>query len=202
MWCYNMGGHPQVIGHFYFPLIQVSWCIMFLCKYLSFIYSNFCVFRNIILFSLYKIYSSEKKLCFHSWNYVCYINQLVPKFEHLRNIISVEPLDLLKAQFSIDFSQSKEIVLTTFTFLYVQFLDTSCTLLGLISSMNISTADGIDFPRSRQAFSVTAITSIFGASFGLSPLVIFIESIAGSWCANRIHGCSRSFHLHCPSGCV
>ena len=69
--------------------------------------------------------------------------------------------------------------MTAFTFLYVQFLDTSCTLLALVSSMNISTGDGTEFPKSRQAFSVTAISSIFGAVFGLSPTVIFIESIAG-----------------------
>merc|ERR1739844_471726 len=65
-----------------------------------------------------------------------------------------------------------------FTLLYVDFLDTSGTLLAMVSSMDFLDADG-DFPKSRAAFSTDALATIFGSLFGLSPITSYIESAAG-----------------------
>lgn len=64
------------------------------------------------------------------------------------------------------------------TLLYVDFLDTSGTLLAMVSSMNLLDENG-DFPKSRAAFSTDALATIFGSIFGLSPITSYIESAAG-----------------------
>lgn len=65
------------------------------------------------------------------------------------------------------------------TFIYVDFLDTSGTFLGIASQMKIVDENG-DFPRSRWAFSADAIATICGSFFGLSPVTSYIESGAGT----------------------
>merc|ERR1739844_520400 len=65
-----------------------------------------------------------------------------------------------------------------FTLLYVDFLDTSGTLLAMVSSMGLLDEKG-DFPKSRAAFSVDALATCFGSLFGLSPITSYIESAAG-----------------------
>jgi AGZA family xanthine/uracil permease-like MFS transporter len=70
------------------------------------------------------------------------------------------------------------------TFLYVDFLDTSGTLLALASSMGFADADG-DFPRSKMAFAADAISTMFGSLLGLSPVTSFIESGAGVEAGSR-----------------
>ncbi len=64
------------------------------------------------------------------------------------------------------------------TLLYIDFLDTSGTLLGMIAQMDLVDENG-DFPKSRAAFSTDALATIFGSFFGLSPITSYIESAAG-----------------------
>jgi len=100
------------------------------------------------------------------------------RFEYFKKVASVEPLDMITGQFSGDLSQSKEVAIALITFLYVDFLDTSGTLLALVYSLGMVDENG-DFPRSRQAFASDAIATIFGSIFGLSPVTSYIESAAG-----------------------
>lgn len=100
------------------------------------------------------------------------------RYEYFKNVVSVEPLNLITGQFTDDLSQTREVFLALLTFLYVDFLDTSGTLLALVHSMNLVDEDG-DFPKSRQAFSADALATIFGSIFGLSPVTSYIESAAG-----------------------
>ena len=71
-----------------------------------------------------------------------------------------------------------------FTLLYVDFLDTSGTLLALASNMGYVDEEG-NFPRSRWAFSADAISTMFGSLFGLSPVTSYIESGAGVAAGSR-----------------
>eukprot|EP00956_Cyclotella_meneghiniana_P035610 scaffold116387_cov101-Cyclotella_meneghiniana.AAC.1 len=66
----------------------------------------------------------------------------------------------------------------TATFLYVDFLETTGTFLGLVTHMGLLDENG-DFPRSRLAFSADAIATMTGSLFGLSPVTSFVESAAG-----------------------
>jgi len=100
------------------------------------------------------------------------------KFDYFKKIVSVEKLDMITNQFTSDLGESKDIALALITFLYVDFLDTSGTLLALVYSMGMVDENG-DFPKSREAFSVDAIATIFGSIFGLSPVTSYIESAAG-----------------------
>ena len=61
---------------------------------------------------------------------------------------------------------------------YVDFLDTSGTLFGLVSNMGCIDEKG-DFPRSRMAYSCDGLGTIVGSFFGLSPITSYIESAAG-----------------------
>ena len=79
----------------------------------------------------------------------------------------------------------KSVGVALLTLLYVDFLDTSGTLFGLVSSMGyISEATG-DFPRSRWAYSADAIATIVGSLFGVSPVTSYIESGAGVQAGSR-----------------
>ena len=69
-------------------------------------------------------------------------------------------------------------------FLYVDFLDTSGTLLALVLVLGIADENG-DFPRSRQAFAADACATIVGSFFGLSPVTSYIESAAGVEAGSR-----------------
>ena len=71
-----------------------------------------------------------------------------------------------------------EVAVALITFLYVDFLDTSGTLLALVTNMGYVDENG-DFPKSRWAFSADAIATIIGSCFGLSPVTSYIESAAG-----------------------
>jgi len=96
------------------------------------------------------------------------------RFDYFKKVVSVEPLNLITGQFTDDLSQSKEVFIAFLTFLYVDFLDTSGTLLALVHSMDMVDENG-DFPKSRQAFASDAIATIFGSIFGLSPVTSYIE---------------------------
>jgi AGZA family xanthine/uracil permease-like MFS transporter len=97
------------------------------------------------------------------------------RFDYFTKIVSIEPIDKVTAQFSGSLS-SAGVALATFFF--VDFLDTTGTMLAVVSPIGISDENG-DFPRSRQAFAVDAIATIFGSVFGLSPITSYIESAAG-----------------------
>ena len=64
------------------------------------------------------------------------------------------------------------------TFFFIDFLDTTGTMLAVVSPLGITDEKG-DFPKSRQAFSVDALATIIGSIFGLSPITSYIESAAG-----------------------
>jgi len=97
------------------------------------------------------------------------------RFEYFKNVVRVESLDMALAPFTNDLGG---IGLALFTFLYVDFLDTSGTLLGLANAMGMLDDDG-DFPGSRKAFSCDALATLFGSFFGMSPVTSYIESGAG-----------------------
>lgn len=73
----------------------------------------------------------------------------------------------------------KQVAVALITFLYVDFLDTSGTLLAIVSSMGYVDDETGDFPKSKWAFSADAIATIVGSLFGLSPVTSYIESGAG-----------------------
>uniref|UniRef100_A0A7S3QH40 Xanthine/uracil/vitamin C permease n=2 Tax=Chaetoceros debilis TaxID=122233 RepID=A0A7S3QH40_9STRA len=97
------------------------------------------------------------------------------RFEYFKSVVRVEKLDMAFAPFTSDLAG---IGLALFTFLYVDFLDTSGTLLGLANSMGIVDENG-DFPGSKKAFSCDALATLVGAFFGMSPVTSYIESGAG-----------------------
>lgn len=97
------------------------------------------------------------------------------KFDYFQKILSVEPMDMITNQYDWDLEKAG---LALFTFLYVDFLDSSGTLYALVSSMGYIDSDG-DFPRSKQAFAADAIATIFGSILGCSPVTSYIESAAG-----------------------
>eukprot|EP00526_Cylindrotheca_closterium_P000665 CAMPEP_0113661264 /NCGR_PEP_ID=MMETSP0017_2-20120614/33334_1 /TAXON_ID=2856 /ORGANISM="Cylindrotheca closterium" /LENGTH=549 /DNA_ID=CAMNT_0000575941 /DNA_START=1 /DNA_END=1650 /DNA_ORIENTATION=+ /assembly_acc=CAM_ASM_000147 len=97
------------------------------------------------------------------------------KFEYFQQVVSVEKMDKLLFPYSDDL---KQVAVALITFLYVDFLDTSGTLLAIVSSMGYIDENG-DFPKSKWAFSADAIATIVGSFFGLSPVTSYIESGAG-----------------------
>lgn len=97
------------------------------------------------------------------------------RFEYFQQVVRVETLNKLFFPFSSDLAGA---ALALFTFLYVDFLDTSGTLLGIANSMGVIDEDG-NFPNSRKAFAVDAIATLFGSFFGCSPVTSYIESGAG-----------------------
>ena len=50
--------------------------------------------------------------------------------------------------------------------------------MGIVSNMGLTDEHG-DFPKSRAAFSVDALATMFGSLFGLSPVTSYIESAGG-----------------------
>jgi len=97
------------------------------------------------------------------------------RFDYFSKIVSIEGLDKIAGQYS---SEVKGIATALFTFLYVDFLDTSGTLFGLANQMDIVDENG-DFPGSKYAFSSDALATIFGSALGVSPATSYIESAAG-----------------------
>ncbi|KAG7351012.1 xanthine/uracil permease family protein [Nitzschia inconspicua] len=97
------------------------------------------------------------------------------RFEYFSQVVAFENMDMLIAPFTSDL---KSAGVALITFLYVDFLDTSGTLMGIVSNMGFTDEHG-DFPKSRQAFSVDAISTMFGSIFGLSPVTSYIESAGG-----------------------
>ena len=90
-------------------------------------------------------------------------------------MVALEPLNLVIAKFSGNISKALKAL---FFFLFIDFLDTTGTMLAVVSPLGISDEKG-DFPKSRQAFAVDAIATMIGSIFGLSPITSYIESAAG-----------------------
>lgn len=101
------------------------------------------------------------------------------RFEYFQKVVAVESLDKVVNQFNFSELQGSAAALAVITMLYVDFLDTSGTLLGLVSSMDFLKEGEEDFPGSREAFTVDAVSTVFGSIFGLSPITSYIESAAG-----------------------
>jgi AGZA family xanthine/uracil permease-like MFS transporter len=96
-------------------------------------------------------------------------------------VVKIEGLDKLLAPFTSDLASAGVALVT---FLYVDFLDTSGTLLALADTLGYVDEDG-DFPGSKWAFAADATATMFGSIFGLSPITSFIESGAGVQAGSR-----------------
>ena len=88
-------------------------------------------------------------------------------------------MNALLLNYTFDADDLKTVAGAVITFLYIDFLDTSGTLLGLATSMKIIDQDTNDFPRSRWAFTADALATMIGSIFSLSPVTSYIESGAG-----------------------
>lgn len=97
------------------------------------------------------------------------------RFAYFSKVVAVEPMDMLTAKYSGDLASAG---LALLTFFFIDFLDTTCTLIAVVDPIGIADEKG-DFPKSRQAFAVDAIATMFGSIFGLSPITSYIESAAG-----------------------
>jgi len=97
------------------------------------------------------------------------------RFDYFSRVVALEPLNLVIAKFSGNISTALQAL---FFFLFIDFLDTTGTMLAVVSPLGISDENG-DFPKSRQAFAVDAIATMIGSIFGLSPITSYIESAAG-----------------------
>lgn len=97
------------------------------------------------------------------------------RYDYWKQVFKVEPMGMITGQYSSDF---EGVFTALFTFLYVDFLDTSGTLFGIASQMNIVDEEG-DFEGSTAAFSSDALATIFASIFGMSPVTSYIESAAG-----------------------
>jgi len=97
------------------------------------------------------------------------------RFDYFSKVVSLEPMNLLVGKYAgLDSSAAVPLI----TLFFIDFLDTTGTMLAVIGPIGISDETG-DFPKSRQAFSVDAIATIIGSIFGLSPITSYIESAAG-----------------------
>jgi len=97
------------------------------------------------------------------------------RFDYFKQVVDITGLDLIITPFTSDLANAG---IALFTMLYVDFLDTSGTLLGVVGSMGIIDDEG-NFPKSTQAYAVDALATMFGSIFGLSPITSYIESGAG-----------------------
>ena len=93
--------------------------------------------------------------------YFPYTDEGDARFDYFKQVVDITGLDLLLTPFTSDLAGAG---LALFTMLYVDFLDTSGTLLGIVNSMGLVDEEG-NFPRSTQAFSVDAVSTMFGEIF-------------------------------------
>lgn len=106
------------------------------------------------------------------------------RFEYFKQVVSVEPLDKIFAKYDFSEASGSDFASALVTLLYVDFLDTSGTLLAIVSSMDLVDENG-DFKNSRAAYATDALATILGSLFGLSPLTSYIESAAGVEAGSR-----------------
>ncbi|KAI8138942.1 permease family-domain-containing protein [Fennellomyces sp. T-0311] len=98
-------------------------------------------------------------------------------FDYFKQVVRVQPLDRILAQFEFDLSTGQTWV-ALITFLYVDILDTTGTLYSMAKYGGYMDKHG-DFERSSLAFLTDAISIIVGACFGCSPVTAYVESGAG-----------------------
>ena len=106
------------------------------------------------------------------------------RFEYFQKVATIEDLGSIFAQWDFTGAKGTEYVTALLTLLYVDFLDTSGTLLAIVNTMGYVDENG-DFPNSRAAFATDAIATMFGSLFGLSPVTSYIESAAGVEAGSR-----------------
>ena len=82
------------------------------------------------------------------------------RFDYFKKVVDITGLDLILTPFTSDLASAG---VALFTMLYVDFLDTSGTLLGITNSMGIIDEEG-NFPKSTQAYAVDALSTMFGKS--------------------------------------
>lgn len=82
--------------------------------------------------------------------------------------------------FKFDFSQifTFDMLIVTFTFLFVDVFDTVGTLIGVCSKANMLDKKG-QIPNVKKAFYADAIGTTSGAIFGTSAVTTYVESAAG-----------------------
>ncbi len=80
------------------------------------------------------------------------------RFDYFKKVVDVPGLNFIMTPFTSDLAGAGVAIITM---LYVDFLDTSGTLLGIANSMGVIDEEG-NFPKSTQAFSVDAISTMFG----------------------------------------
>jgi len=82
--------------------------------------------------------------------------------------------------FKFDFSKffTSDMLIVTFTFLFVDVFDTVGTLIGVCSKANMLDAKG-QIPNVKKAFYADAIGTTSGAIFGTSAVTTYVESAAG-----------------------
>jgi AGZA family xanthine/uracil permease-like MFS transporter len=106
------------------------------------------------------------------------------RFEYFKEVVSIESLSNIAGKWDFSEAKGSDYAVALITLLYVDFLDTSGTLLGIVQAMGYVDENG-DFPSSRAAFTTDAIATMFGSIFGLSPLTSYIESAAGVEAGSR-----------------
>jgi adenine/guanine/hypoxanthine permease len=82
--------------------------------------------------------------------------------------------------FKFDFSHlfTWDMLIVTFTFLFVDVFDTVGTLIGVCAKANMLTPEG-QIPNVKKAFYADAIGTTSGAIFGTSAVTTYVESAAG-----------------------
>jgi len=106
------------------------------------------------------------------------------RFEYFKEVVAVESLSKVTAKWDFSEASGSDYAVALITLLYVDFLDTSGTMLAIVSSMGLVDENG-DFPKSRAAFSTDALATVIGSFFGMSPLTAYIESAAGVEAGSR-----------------
>ena len=106
------------------------------------------------------------------------------RFSYFKEIVAVQSLSMITGKFDFSGATGSDYAVALITLLYIDFLDTTGTLLGIVSSMGLVDENG-DFPESRAAFSTDALATIFGSFFGMSPITSYIESAAGVEAGSR-----------------
>ena len=100
------------------------------------------------------------------------------RFDYFKKVVKVEPMDMTAGKFDFDWAGGK-IIEALFIFFFVDFMDTTGTLLTRASFAKLIDPVTKDFEGSTQAFMVDGLATSFGAVLGTSPVTTYIESAPG-----------------------
>jgi len=106
--------------------------------------------------------------------YFPYTDEGNARFEYFKKVVDITGLDLIITPFTTNLAN---IGLALFTMLYVDFLDTSGTLLGIANSMGVIDEEG-NFEGSTQAYCVDALATMIGMECFLLYLLPFSICVA------------------------